>query len=181
MLTLEFDKQTAEVCGSIAASSIEAVDMFSQSQYSNEADRFSCTTFLIGAVLTLICIIVKSDNIEPPPETIIRSFNKGLSLLNSISTKFHLARYFLDRVARLIATAQQSIQGHQKIDQFMLDPEAFDSTRLVPQMMSFFDGSYWNPDLTENYSDQQSILPDSNRICTNEDTNMSWDMFWKNL
>jgi hypothetical protein len=106
-----------------------------------------------------MCIIIKTDDGQPPPELAVFSFSRGLTLLEVISTRFHLARYFLDRLARVITTAQQSIHRYQSPGKYTHDPQEFEMETLVPQMMTFFNEDYWNLDLGKDALDQQFDIP----------------------
>lgn len=138
---------------------------------------------MVGAVLTLMCIIIKTDDGQPPPELAVFSFNRGLSLLEVISTRFHLARYFLDRLARVITTAQQSIHRYQSPEKYTLDPYEIEMETLVPQMMTFFNEDYWNLDLGKDALDQQFDIPQG--LGTFSDQNLAGgskepDALWEN-
>jgi len=142
-------------CTSIAASTINAVHEHFSPNYSSPVDRFCATTFVVGAFLTLICIIIKTDDGQPPPELAVVSFERGLYLLEDISKSFHLARYFLDRLTRVITTAQQSIHRYQSPEKFTHDPQEFEMETLVPQMLTFLNEDPWNLDLGIDALDQQ--------------------------
>lgn len=155
ILSLQFNEQTALECTSIAASTINAVHEHFSPDYSSPIDRYCATTFVVGAFLTLICIIIKTDDCQPPTELAVVSFERGLSLLEVIATKFHLARYFLDRLTRVITTAQQSIHRYQSPEKYTHDPQEFEMETLVPQMLTFLNEDPWNLDLGIDALDQQ--------------------------
>jgi len=118
-------------------------------------DRFSATVYLVGCVLTLICIIIKKDEFQLPLELAINSYQTGIDLLNEISPKFHLARYFLDRLARVISTTDQSIYKYQNRHKISPDLGESEMEISVPPMMSFLADDYWNLGLEKDQSDQQ--------------------------
>ncbi|MCJ1305667.1 hypothetical protein MMC08_008483 [Hypocenomyce scalaris] len=138
MASLKYDAKTAEDC---VVRSINAIHTHITSQAYRPADRWSSTLYLTGALLPLVCVIVKSDNAQQIRVAAIDAFNKDLSMLNQLSPTFSLARHTLHRLQRIINTVKRAI--HTAANSITLDnPNEFDPESLVPQNTDFFNHNY---------------------------------------
>lgn len=144
MLNMQYDNLTATQCVTIAKSSIDAVNLYLSSSVHRPTDRFSSVLYLVGALLPLVCIIVKNDNEPATRGNAISSFKKGLSLLNAMSPNFSWARHTLRRIHRIIGTAKKAIEVFDNAGMFLLDPsEFFEGDTLAPQYTDFFNMDSW--------------------------------------
>jgi hypothetical protein len=144
MINMSYDNITAESCVTIAGSSIDAIYIYLSSQVQRPTDRWSSVLYLVGALLPLVCIIVKNDIVQKTRADAIEAFKKGLSLLNSMSPNFSWARHTLRRIHRIVGTAKRAIQIFDNAGLFSLDPREFVETDTqVPQITDFFNPDNW--------------------------------------
>ena len=138
MLSLKYNDTTAEDVLSIASSSINAIHDHHNSQIYKPTERWSSVLFLTGALLPLVCVIVKSENTQQRRVDAIEVFKKGLSLLYQMAPNFGTARHALARLQRIIASATQTINRLHSAELFSLDPKDFATESLFPQITDLF-------------------------------------------
>lgn len=145
VLNMQYDPQTATQCVAIATSSIDAVHLYLSSSVHRPTDRFSSVLYLVGALLPLVCIIVKDDNSSQTRGHAIASFKKGLSLLNAMSPNFSWARHTLRRIHRIIGTAKRAIEVFDSAGMFNLDMSEFFEGDMMQQSRytDFFNLDTW--------------------------------------
>lgn len=112
MLSFSYSTTTASECISIAGSSITAIATHNASSYHRPTDRYSSALYLVGALLPLICIILKAsnDNGFDARSDAIALFKQGLQMLHDMAPNFSLARHVLERLRRVILTVKQAIK-----------------------------------------------------------------------
>lgn len=110
MLSLKYCTRTAAETLAIAASSVDAIHDYRHSSSWQPTDRLAAVLFLIGALLSLVCIIVKNDNSLEMRGTAIESYKKGLTMLYELAPNFSAARHSLQRIHSIIVTAKQAIR-----------------------------------------------------------------------
>jgi len=145
MLNMTYDTATAENCVTIATSSINAIYTYLSSPFHRSTDRFSSVLYLVGALLPLVCIIVKNDNDIQTRTLAISAFKKGLNLLNSMSPNFSWARHTLRRIHRIIGTAKRAIEVFDNAGMFAMNPAEFFEEDLLAkgQYADFFNMDNW--------------------------------------
>ncbi|EXJ89877.1 hypothetical protein A1O3_02944 [Capronia epimyces CBS 606.96] len=116
MMTLAYHERTAEACITIATQTINAISTFHASPLSQRTDRYSSASFLAGAMLPLICIIVKEHDKDKVGAVVVAAFQKALALLQDISRGLTFARRMLHRLGRLIEAANRVIMGKSQTD-----------------------------------------------------------------
>ncbi|OQU93634.1 Fungal specific transcription factor domain-containing protein [Cladophialophora immunda] len=124
MLSLEYDYQTAVECVSIAIGSINAIGQYINSDLHRRTDRFSSVLYVQGAILSLVCIIIKSGNPPQLRTDAIEQFKKGLQLLNQLRSDYPLARHALSSISRIIHETNLAISRHSDGDMATPDPPA---------------------------------------------------------
>lgn len=160
MLGLKYNRTIAEECVLIATSSVNAIHAYYHSRYHKQTNRYSSILYLMGSLLILVCVIVKSDNDQCTRSQAIESFKKGLYIHNELSTNFTMARHALHRMHRIIGRTQEVINSFQTADEFQLQ-------ELGPQITDFFNSEpSWMMNLDKgvlNYpfnGPPANILPD---------------------
>lgn len=159
MLAFKYDHSIAEECVLIATSSVNAIHAYYHSRYHKQTNRYSSILYLMGSLLILVCVIVKSDINQFTRSTAIDTFKRGLSIHNELSTNFTMARHALHRMHRIIGRTQKVINSFQTADQLQLQD-------LGPQITDFFntDPSWmmdWDKDINSFPFDSQAanMLP----------------------
>ena len=154
MLALNYDDKTARDCISIAASSIDGIHAHYHSPSYRPTDRFSSVLYLVGSLLPLICIIIRSENDGEARADAIDAYQKALSMLKLMSPNFSAARHTLRRLHRVIATTERAIHKFHDAEYIALDPTEFGTETLVPQISEIFNHNY-QLDLDMNMLNQQ--------------------------
>ena len=119
MLSLDFQQSTAEACAPISANSINAIHGYHASSLHQQTERYSSVIYLTGAIIPLICILLKGKNTNEMQSMAISSLNKGLSLLQDIAVGFNLARTTLQQLHRVIRAVNRAISP-QRADRINL-------------------------------------------------------------
>ncbi|OCK75226.1 hypothetical protein K432DRAFT_177297 [Lepidopterella palustris CBS 459.81] len=139
ILGSRYSEATADECVSIATSTIEALHAHHACQLHKPTGRFSSVLYLVGALLPLVCIIVKRDNKKSTRAQAIDSFKKGLTIFNGMYSNYTVARHTLRRLHRIIETAKRAILNFHNSESLTIDPKDVPPTdALVPQMSDFF-------------------------------------------
>jgi hypothetical protein len=81
MLSFTYDLETAVDCVAIATSSIEAMQFHRTSPVQSGVGRFATVLYLLSAILSLVCVVVKPDNQPQTRAVAIEAFKLGLSHL----------------------------------------------------------------------------------------------------
>lgn len=129
-MSLKFDQVVERESLLTAASSVDAIHNF-WTRYHNNADRYFCTIFLIGAIMPLSCMIVRSDPNVYRIEA-VTSFRKALKVMEEIGEGFALARRMIERLQGVIDAAIRPI---------MLDHEISETVNLDATITSDGQGS----------------------------------------
>lgn len=116
MFSLKYTEEDAAQCLSVAASTINSVHAYHTSKKLPN-NRFHMVLFIVGALLTLVCIIIKPTNSQQIRAEAIEVYLKGLGILYEEAPKFHSARHALQRLSRLIHTAKSAIQRFENPNQ----------------------------------------------------------------
>lgn len=111
MMSLGFQKRTADDCLTIAASSIDAChSYFHASHY--DIDRYFMNHYLTGAIIPLACIILRRDNDETSRPQATTLFHKAMAILESISVGYLLAQRMLQRFQSILNIANRPTEPH---------------------------------------------------------------------
>lgn len=134
MLSLKYSSSTATEVLAIAASTVNAAHQYYLSASWKPVDRLATILYLIGALLSLVCIIVKNDNPPQMRSAAIDSYKQGLNMLYEMAPNFSAARHCLQRIHRIIVTAKQAIRRFNlpessTSEEMILDPD--DLTTLM--------------------------------------------------
>jgi hypothetical protein len=138
ILSLKYSNSVAQDCVSIASSSINAIRMHQASQSYTTTDRFASVHYLVGSLLSLVCIIVKTDNLEHTRAEAIESFRTGLSLLKGLSPYFSFARHTLRRLHKIIGSVMQAISAFSNRTSAETDPTESGMQPIMSHINNFF-------------------------------------------
>lgn len=142
MLSLKYTSKTAEDSCAIAASSINAIHSHYNSPLYHPVDRSAAILYLVGALLPLVCIICKKENVQKVRSDAIDAFKKGVTILNHMYPNFGNARHALRRLHRIIASAMRAIREFHKAESNTL-PSDFAAETLAPDLPDFFHFDPW--------------------------------------
>lgn len=111
MVGLTYERRTAQLCVEIATEVINAVELYS-STTPKRIDRYAYTLYLTGAIVPMICIIIRRNNGDDLILPAINLLNRSLKLLEAIAQGLSFARYSLEQLDRPIQVARQMINSH---------------------------------------------------------------------
>jgi hypothetical protein len=183
ILTLEYDDASAKDCVLIAGNTIDALYSHHISPHCQASDRYSIVLYMVGALLPLVCVIVKSDNVRQTRADAIDSYQKGLSLLTQLAPNFSGARHALRRLHRIIGTAKQSIRKFRQNEAAPLDVGDFGPETQVPEIMDFLNHDLWmgtENDLLYQQLNNGSLAYGSNHVTDAECSGIADEIraFW---
>lgn len=113
LLSLQYDDEFAEQCLGIASSTVNTLQTYHGSHIFHPMDRFASTLYLVGALLSLACIITRCDNIKATRKEAIEAFDKGLRLVTKMAADSYAARHALGRSRRIVIKVKQAIQDFE--------------------------------------------------------------------
>ncbi|EXJ77935.1 hypothetical protein A1O3_09094 [Capronia epimyces CBS 606.96] len=111
MVSLRYEKKTARLCIEIATEVVNAVELYYSSKEPRRADRYAYTLHLTGAIVPMICIIVRRDNADDVVRPAIHLFHRSLKIMQAISHGLAFARRTLDQLGRPIHVARNMIDS----------------------------------------------------------------------
>jgi hypothetical protein len=138
MLSLTYDATTAADCVSISTSSIDAIRAQLSSKIYMPTDRWSSVLYLVGALLPLVCIIVRTENDQKTRALAISTFKVGVSIMSDLAPSFPLARHTIRRLNKIIGSAMQAIKLFHEAEMSALHPKEFELEILAPQINDLF-------------------------------------------
>lgn len=110
MISLTYGKKAAQLCIEVASEVVAAVEAAYTSQRSNHCARHAYLHHLTGAIVPMICIIVRQNNGEDVIQPAINLLNKSLKIIESFSQRSFLAGRILHQLQRPIKAAQDAIE-----------------------------------------------------------------------
>lgn len=113
LLSLQYDDDFAGQCLSIASSTVNTLQTYHGSHIFHPMDRFASTLYLVGALLSLACIITRRDNITATQKEAIEAFDKGLRLVTQMAADSYAARHALGRSRRIVIKVKQAIHDFE--------------------------------------------------------------------
>ncbi|OAL24788.1 hypothetical protein AYO22_05577 [Fonsecaea multimorphosa] len=111
MISLTYGRKTAQLCIDIATEVVAAVETCYTTQRSKRCERHAYLHHLTGALVPMICIIVKQNNSEDLTRPAINLLNKSLKVMESFSQGSFLARRILQQLRRPIKVARDTIES----------------------------------------------------------------------
>lgn len=110
MISLAYSKKVAQLCIDVATEVVGAVETFHSAQRSNRCERHAYLHHLTGALVPMICIIVRQNNGEELTRPAINLLNQSLNIIESFSPGSFLARRILQQLRRPIKIARDIIE-----------------------------------------------------------------------
>lgn len=173
MLSMEYDIKTATECVSIAIGSIDAIHSYINSNLHRATDRFSSVLYLQGAILSLVCIIFKSNNPIHLRTSAIDAFRKGLQLINQLRRNYALARHALSSIHRIIQTTNRAISRFNKEDD---KQTTLDITGGSDPLVSF-DEEAFEAHMSDLLTNEARLpMPDENILGSTFDGSLSYTL-----
>jgi Fungal specific transcription factor domain/Fungal Zn(2)-Cys(6) binuclear cluster domain len=113
MISLTYSNKTAQLCVDVAAEIVEAVEASQFLWTSNPCQRHAYLHHLTGALIPMICIIVRQDNGEDLTVPATNLLNKSLKIINSFSHQSFLARRVVQQLGRPVKAARDIIESRR--------------------------------------------------------------------
>ncbi|OCK83029.1 hypothetical protein K432DRAFT_423665 [Lepidopterella palustris CBS 459.81] len=112
MVSLRYEKRTAQLCIEIATDVVNAVELSYSSSVPKRTERYAYALHLTGAMVPMICVIVRRNNGEDLIRPAIHIFNRSLKIMEAISYGFSFARHTLHQLRRPIRAAREIIDSN---------------------------------------------------------------------
>lgn len=109
MISLAYGHKAARLCTDIATEVYETIEAFYTSKKANRCARHAYMHHLTGALVPVICIIIRQKNGEDLTQPAIDLFNKSLKFLENFAPTSFLARSMLRHLQRPIKAARDLI------------------------------------------------------------------------
>ncbi|KIW81684.1 hypothetical protein Z517_04710 [Fonsecaea pedrosoi CBS 271.37] len=125
MLNGRFDAHTAQTCIEIAVDVVSALELSLNSSFSKRTAPYTSVLHLTGAIVPMICIIIRPDIDEALARPAIDVFKRSLSIIREYAPAQSFARLTLKHLNRPIRAASQTIRSRwpQHADACVLTPE----------------------------------------------------------
>ncbi|KAI9743674.1 MAG: hypothetical protein M1818_002990 [Claussenomyces sp. TS43310] len=143
MLGLKYNDTNAAECVAIAASSVNAIHTFNASPLHQPTDRFSSLLYLVGAIIPLICVIVRRDNVAQTRTDAIEAFKRNLEMMEEMSPNFTQAGHALGRLQWIVGTAKRTFELVISADHPVADVRDIHTDALAPPAGDFFNYDHW--------------------------------------
>ncbi|EXJ86931.1 hypothetical protein A1O3_03885 [Capronia epimyces CBS 606.96] len=111
MINLTYGEQAARLCIDVTAEVVAAVEASYPSQRSNRCTRHAYLHHLTGAIVPMICIVIRQTNGEDLTRPATNLLTKCLKILESFSQRSFLARRVLQQLRRPIQVARDIIDS----------------------------------------------------------------------
>jgi hypothetical protein len=111
MFSLTYTKKTAQLCIDVAEEIIGAVELSQTMQATNRCQRHAYLHHVIGALVPMICIIVRQNSTEGLTMPAINLLNKALKIITPFSHHMFLARNVIPALGRPIKVARDIIEA----------------------------------------------------------------------
>jgi hypothetical protein len=136
MVSLRYQRRTAELCIEVAADIVNSVELQSSGS-GKQTMRYAYMIHLTGAVVPMICIIVQKKNSEDLVEPAINLLTRALRIIDSLSDGFWFARRTLRQLHRPIHAACETINSQwPQYSHLAFAPTSFDSMGGAQGIMS---------------------------------------------
>jgi hypothetical protein len=109
MISLAYGRKAAQLCIDVATEVVDAVETFHTSQRSSRCERHAFLHHLTGALVPMICIIVRQNNGEQLTSQAINLLNKSLKIIESFLEGSFLAQRILQQLRHPIKIARDII------------------------------------------------------------------------
>jgi len=138
MLTLRYCEVTADECVTIACNSIGAIRTYCSSVVHAPTDRFSSVLYIVVALLSLVCVIIKTDNPQLLRARAIDTFKIGINFLRELAPTYSTSRHALRYSHRVWESAEQAIDKFERPDYLELGFHPSDADPNTPHIDDIF-------------------------------------------
>lgn len=180
MVSLRYEKRTAELCIEIATEMVNAVDLSYSTNMPRRSERFGYALHLTGAIVPMICVIVRRDNTEELVLPAIHLLDRSLRIMEAISYGLSFARRTLYQLRRPIRVARDIIET--KWSQYADLTSNFSSAQMtMSTLTSLSQSNIWDPDGILLPGDGEEMVTDG--IERMPEDMLMWEDFdlWNNM
>jgi len=180
MVSLRYEKRTAELCIEIATEMVNAVDLSYSTNMPRRSERFGYALHLTGAIVPMICVIVRRDNTEELVLPAIHLLDRSLRIMEAISYGLSFARRTLHQLRRPIRVARDIIET--KWSQYADLTSNFSSAQMtMSALTSLSQNNIWDPDGILLPGDGEEMVTDG--IERMPEDMLMWEDFdlWNNM
>jgi hypothetical protein len=110
-VSLAYGRKATQLCIDVATEVVDAVETFRTSQRSSRCECHAFLHHLTGALVPMICIIVRQNNGEELTRQATNLLNKSLKIIESFLEGSFLARRILHQLRRPIKIARDVIES----------------------------------------------------------------------
>lgn len=183
MVGLRYGKRTAELCIEIATEMVNAIELSYSASTARRAERFGYALHLTGAIVPIICVIVRRDNTEELVLPAIHLLDRSLKIMEAISYGLSFARRTLHQLRRPIRVARDIIETKWSHYAEVLNlTSTFPNTQAsMNGLTSFSQSNMWDPDGTILSGDGgEMVTEEMQRV---PDDMLMWEDFdlWNNM
>ncbi|KAF9886973.1 hypothetical protein FE257_010714 [Aspergillus nanangensis] len=108
----EYSREAANLCIGIATHSINVVHLIHSSFLNRPVERYSSVTFLAGAMIPLICVIMKENTNSDLFSMAVNPFKRALGIIQSLAGTFPYAHHTLARLGSNLSVACKKVKLH---------------------------------------------------------------------
>ncbi|EXJ76472.1 uncharacterized protein A1O5_00980 [Cladophialophora psammophila CBS 110553] len=154
MISLAYGRKAAQLCIDVATEVVAAVEASYTSQRSKRCERHAYLHHLTGALVPMICIIVKQNNSDDLTRPAITLLNKSLKIMESFSQGSFLARRILQQLRRPIKVARDIIES-----QWPQNARSGAAPNTITAPLGPIQNGRWNSGNVNPYNDWDLSLP----------------------
>ncbi|KAL6229533.1 hypothetical protein BDW75DRAFT_245649 [Aspergillus navahoensis] len=108
-----YQPEAAAACVNIATHSIDVVHLLHYSFLHRPTERYSSVTFLAGAMIPLICVLLRERPGSELFTSAVEPFRKALSIMQGLAPAFAYARHILARFRSNVVLAEKRIEKEE--------------------------------------------------------------------
>ncbi|KAF2813369.1 uncharacterized protein BDZ99DRAFT_568584 [Mytilinidion resinicola] len=112
MVSLRYAARTARLCMDIATDMVAAVELSYSSGGLRRAERYAYGLHLTGALVPVICVIVRRSNGEELIRPAVDLFNRAMRIMEAVAGGLSFARRTLRQLRRPIRVAREIIEAN---------------------------------------------------------------------
>ncbi|KIM94675.1 hypothetical protein OIDMADRAFT_149331 [Oidiodendron maius Zn] len=147
MVSLRYETRTAQLCIEIATDVINAVELaYCSNRATKRSERYAYALHLTGAMVPMICVIVRRSNGEDMMRPAINIFNRSLKIMEAISYGLSFARRTLHQLRRPIRVAREIIDSNWS--QYAFSGLPSPPQTLMSNPTNLAQNQMWNHDMS---------------------------------
>lgn len=189
MVSLRYEARTAQLCIDIATDVVSAIELSYSSPVPKRTERYAYALHLTGAIVPMICIIVRRDNSEELVGPAIGLFKRAMRVMEAIAVGFAFARRALMQLRRPIRAAMEIVDsragpaGDGTGAGLQNTQNTSSAQNVMPTPTSLVQGQLWGGDVPMAAADSAGVdagVEEWQRPATGE---LVWDDLdlWNNI